>query len=90
MSSWWRLGQADEDVEAEVFFAQVFEVVAFRDLDAAVAGGEGVAVLGDPGGSDDDALGVLVFHGAGQCADYSDSPSKSLGTVSATAQIQGR
>src|ERR1700758_5216441 len=61
-----RLGEADENVEVEVLLAQVLEVVAFHDLDAAVAGGEGVAVLGDPRGGDDDALGgVDVFHGAG-------------------------
>ena len=49
-------------------------MVAFHDLDAAVAGGKGVAILGDPGRSDDDAFGgVLVFHGAGQCANHIDA-----------------
>jgi len=42
-------------------------VFAFHDFDAAVAGREGVTVLGDPGRSDKYALGgVLVFHDAGR------------------------
>ena len=57
-----------------MLLAQVLEVVAFHDLDAAVAGGEGVAVLGDPGRGDDDAFrGALVFHGAGQGAHHVDA-----------------
>jgi hypothetical protein len=43
-----RFGQADEDVEPEVFFAEILDLFAFHDLDAAVTIGEGVAVLGDP------------------------------------------
>jgi hypothetical protein len=42
------------------------DVLAFHDFDAAVAGGEGVTVFGDPGRGDEYALGgVLVFHDVG-------------------------
>ena len=65
----WRLGQADEDVELEVFLAQELDLFAFDDLDSAVAIRERVTVLGDPRGGHHDSLrGVLVFHDAGEGA----------------------
>ena len=41
----WGFREADEDIEIEVLFAQVLDLFAFDDLDAAVAVREGVAVL---------------------------------------------
>jgi hypothetical protein len=66
--------KADQDIQAQVFLAEVLDVLAFHDFDAAVAGREGVTVFGDPGGGDEYALGgVLVFHDPGQCADGLDA-----------------
>jgi hypothetical protein len=56
-----------------VFLAEVFDVLALHDFDAAVTCSESVAVLGDPGRGDEYALGgVLVFHDAGQRANGLD------------------
>src|SRR6202044_2145368 len=85
---WRRLGKADENVLAEMFFAEVLDLLAFDDLDAAVAGREGVTVLADPGGGHHDALGrVLVFHHPGKGADGldADRAAVSLGLDDAQA-----
>ena len=57
-----------------MLLAQVLEVIAFHDLDAAVTDGEVVAVLGDPGRGDGYAFrSALVFHGPGQGAHHVDA-----------------
>ena len=45
------LGKAYQDIQAQVFLAEVLDVLAFDDFDAVVAGREGVTVLGYPGRS---------------------------------------
>src|SRR5580692_5050521 len=42
------LGKADQDIQAQVFLAEVLDVLALHDFDAAVTGRESVAVFGDP------------------------------------------
>ncbi len=42
------LGQADQDVETQMFLAQVFDLLAFDKADPAVALGEVMPVLGYP------------------------------------------
>jgi hypothetical protein len=51
------LGQADQDIQAQVFLAEVLDLLALHDFDAAVTGRESVAVFGDPGRGDEYALG---------------------------------
>ncbi len=47
-----RVGQADQDIPAQVLLAQVLNVLAFHRLDAAVMAGDGVTVRGHPGGGE--------------------------------------
>jgi hypothetical protein len=68
------LGQADQDVETQVFLAQVFDLLAFDEPDAAVALGEVVAVLGHSRcGYQDPRRGVLVVHDPSQGAHRLDA-----------------
>src|SRR5918995_7345204 len=70
----WTSGKADEHVEAEVFVAEVLEVLALDDLDASVSLREGVAFLRHPRSGDENALGgPLVGHNAGQFSNGVDA-----------------
>jgi hypothetical protein len=86
------LGQADQDVETQMFLAQVFDLLAFDEPDAAVALGEVMAVLGDPRcGYQDSRRGVLVVHDPGQGAHRLDAhrTAIALGLDDAVAAHEG-